>query len=68
MSELRAVLREAVAACRRSNRDLEDELGLGHGSLQRMLDGPAIVLKRELADIPAWGWAARRYGAIVVDR
>lgn len=36
--------------------------------LQLMLDGPAMVLKRELADIPAWGWAARRYGAIVVDR
>ena len=39
LSELRAVLREAVAACRRSNRDLEDDLGLGHGSLQRLLDG-----------------------------
>jgi 1-acyl-sn-glycerol-3-phosphate acyltransferase len=36
--------------------------------LQGLLDGPAIVLKRELADIPAWGWAARKYGAIVVDR
>lgn len=39
LSELRAVMREAVAACRRSNRELEDELGLGHGSLQRLLDG-----------------------------
>jgi 1-acyl-sn-glycerol-3-phosphate acyltransferase len=36
--------------------------------LQALLDGPAMVLKRELADIPLWGWAARRYGAIVVDR
>lgn len=36
--------------------------------LQRLLDGPAMVLKRELADIPVWGWAARRYGALVVDR
>jgi 1-acyl-sn-glycerol-3-phosphate acyltransferase len=36
--------------------------------LQAMLDGPAMVLKRELADMPIWGWAARRYGAIVVDR
>ena len=27
-----------------------------------------IVLKRELADIPVWGWAAKRYGAIAVDR
>ncbi|WP_174292387.1 lysophospholipid acyltransferase family protein [Sphingomonas bacterium] len=33
-----------------------------------LLHGPAVVLKRELARIPLWGWAARRYGAIVVDR
>lgn len=36
--------------------------------LQGMLDGPAMVLKEELANIPAWGWAARRYGALVIDR
>lgn len=36
--------------------------------MQRVLDGPAMVLKEELARIPVWGWAARRYGAIVVDR
>jgi len=36
--------------------------------LQRVLDGPAMVLKQELARIPFWGWAARRYGAIAVDR
>jgi len=36
--------------------------------LQRVLDGPAMVLKEELARIPFWGWAARRYGAIAVDR
>ena len=36
--------------------------------LQRMLDAPAMVLKRELANIPLWGWAVRKYGAIVVDR
>ena len=29
---------------------------------------PAVVLKRELADIPGWGWVARRYGVIPVDR
>lgn len=33
-----------------------------------MLGAPAIVMKRELARIPFWGWAARRYGVIVVDR
>ena len=48
LSELRAVLREAVAACRRSNRELEDDLGLGHGSLQRMLDGQVDVRVQHL--------------------
>ena len=33
-----------------------------------MLDQPAIVLKRELADLPLWGWVVRRYGVIPVDR
>ena len=33
-----------------------------------LLDEPAVVLKRELADIPLWGWVVRRYGAIPVDR
>lgn len=36
--------------------------------LQALLDGPAMVLKEELANIPVWGWAARRYGALVIDR
>ncbi len=36
--------------------------------LMDMLDEPAIVLKRELAEIPVWGWVAKQYGAIVVDR
>ena len=33
-----------------------------------LLDQPAIVLKRELVDIPLWGWVVRRYGVIPVDR
>ena len=33
-----------------------------------LLDHPAVVMKRELADIPLWGWVARRYGVIPVDR
>jgi len=36
--------------------------------LTRLLGSPATVMKRELAQIPVWGWAARRYGVIVVDR
>lgn len=33
-----------------------------------LLKRPAVVLKRELADVPGWGWVARRYGVIPVDR
>ena len=33
-----------------------------------MLREPAVVLKRELVDIPLWGWVVRRYGVIPVDR
>jgi 1-acyl-sn-glycerol-3-phosphate acyltransferase len=33
-----------------------------------LLDEPATVLKRELSDIPLWGWVTRRYGVIPVDR
>jgi 1-acyl-sn-glycerol-3-phosphate acyltransferase len=36
--------------------------------LSFLLHGPVVVLKRELAKIPFWGWAAMRYGAIPVDR
>lgn len=36
--------------------------------LTRMLGSPASVMKRELVRIPVWGWCARRYGVIVVDR
>jgi 1-acyl-sn-glycerol-3-phosphate acyltransferase len=33
-----------------------------------LLERPAVVLKRELADMPGWGWIARSYGVIRVDR
>jgi 1-acyl-sn-glycerol-3-phosphate acyltransferase len=33
-----------------------------------LLKEPAVVLKRQLADLPGWGLAARRYGVIPVDR
>lgn len=36
--------------------------------LTRTIGTPATVMKRELSDIPIWGWAAKRYGAIIVDR
>ncbi len=34
----------------------------------RLLNSPAVVLKRELADLPGWGRTAQRYGMIPVDR
>ncbi len=37
-------------------------------ALAVMLGAPAIVMKRELARIPLWGWSAQRYGVIVIDR
>lgn len=33
-----------------------------------ILDDPAIVVKRELADVPLWGAVARKQGVIPVDR
>lgn len=36
--------------------------------LVAILGGPAVLVKRELARIPFWGWAAVRWGVIPVDR
>lgn len=36
--------------------------------LMLMLDDPVVVIKKELSQIPVWGWAIQRFGAIVVDR
>lgn len=33
-----------------------------------LFDRPAVVMKRQLVDIPGFGWVARRYGVIAVDR
>lgn len=29
---------------------------------------PAVIFKKELLDIPVWGWVARRHGVIPIDR
>lgn len=34
----------------------------------RLADTPVVVMKRELADMPLFGWLTRRYGVIPVDR
>jgi 1-acyl-sn-glycerol-3-phosphate acyltransferase len=36
--------------------------------LAAMLGAPAVLVKRELAQIPLWGFAALRWGVIPVDR
>jgi 1-acyl-sn-glycerol-3-phosphate acyltransferase len=36
--------------------------------LVRLSKMPVIVIKRELADIPVFGWLTRRYGVIAVER
>ena len=36
--------------------------------MERIADTPVIVLKRELSEMPGFGWATRRYGVIPVDR
>ena len=36
--------------------------------LAALLGDPAVLVKRELARIPLWGWAAQRWGVIPVDR
>jgi 1-acyl-sn-glycerol-3-phosphate acyltransferase len=36
--------------------------------LLRLLHEPAVVVKRELAEIPLWGKVARSYGVIPIDR
>jgi 1-acyl-sn-glycerol-3-phosphate acyltransferase len=33
-----------------------------------LLGAPATIVKQELGKIPLWGWVARRYGVIPVDR
>lgn len=34
----------------------------------RLFPNPAVLVKKELADIPFWGWIARRHGVIPIDR
>ncbi len=33
-----------------------------------LFDEPMVVQKKELLDIPVWGWVARRHGVIAIDR
>lgn len=33
-----------------------------------LLRDPIVVMKKSLVDIPGWGWLARHYGVIAIDR
>jgi transcriptional regulator with XRE-family HTH domain len=56
---LRQVLREAVKLTGRTHRDLEDELHIGHGNIQKLLTGRVRLTVRHLQafaallDVPA---------------
>ncbi|HSG39864.1 MAG TPA: helix-turn-helix transcriptional regulator [Thermoanaerobaculia bacterium] len=48
LKELRALLRDAVVASRLSNRDVEEVLGIGHGTLERLLNGTLDLRVRHI--------------------
>jgi transcriptional regulator with XRE-family HTH domain len=48
LRHLRAVLRQAVSACGLSARDIERAVGIGHGNLERILDGRNDLRVRHL--------------------
>jgi transcriptional regulator with XRE-family HTH domain len=48
LQQLRAVIREAVRSSRLRDRDLERRLGIGHGNLNRVLDGQLDLRVRHL--------------------
>lgn len=39
LRQLRAVMRQAISSCRMSARDVERAMEIGHGNLERILDG-----------------------------
>ena len=48
LRQLRAVLRQAISASRLSARHIETAMGLGHGNLERILDGRNDLRVRHL--------------------
>lgn len=50
LRQLRAVLREAVRATRYPIREWERRLGLGHGNLERLLDGRQALQVRHILE------------------
>jgi transcriptional regulator with XRE-family HTH domain len=48
LRQLRAVMRQAISACRLSSRTIETAMGIGHGALERILDGRNDVRVRHI--------------------
>jgi transcriptional regulator with XRE-family HTH domain len=48
LRQLRAVMRQAISACRMSSRNIETAMGLGHGALERILDGRNDIRVRHI--------------------
>jgi hypothetical protein len=48
LAQLRSVLRQAVKACRKPVREIENALGIGHGNLASLLDGSLELRLRHL--------------------
>jgi hypothetical protein len=48
LRQLRAVMRQAIGACGLSSRNIETAMGIGHGALERILDGRNDVRVRHI--------------------
>ena len=70
----RTCARHPHAGRRRHSRAARYLIAVKHQSMfetlemVRLAQLPVIVMKRELADIPLFGWLTRRYGVIAVER
>jgi transcriptional regulator with XRE-family HTH domain len=51
LKDLRALLRDAVTASRLSNREMERVLGIGHGTLEKLLNGTQDLRVRHILSL-----------------
>src|SRR5262245_8800395 len=54
LKDLRALLRDAVVASRLSNREMERVLGIGHGTLEKLLDGRQDLRVRHIMALASY--------------
>jgi len=53
LRSLRDLLREAIVATRLTSREVEDALGIGHGKLERLLNGKLEIRVRHILALAA---------------